>query len=150
WEDVKHLKYDILLIFGGGFALAHGFEKSGLIIYLVQQLTFVQHISVFWMLLFISLTVTVISEFASNIASVQLALPIIAALSKHFPQEMSLKLLFSCVLSASVGFILPVATAPNTIAFGTGRIPLSNMYKAGFWLDLFSIFTISIYCYCFL
>lgn len=150
WEDVKHLKYDILLIFGGGFALAYGFEKSGLIIYLVQQLTFVQHISVFWMLLFISLMVTVISEFASNIASVQLALPIIVALSEHFPQEMRLKLLLSCVLSASVGFILPVATAPNTIAFGTGQIPLSNMYKAGFWLDLFSIFTISIYCYCFL
>lgn len=147
WADVKQLKYDILLLFGGGFALAYGFEKSGLIEYVMRQLSMVKDLHPLGLIFIIAITVTIVSEFASNIASVQLALPVVAALSVHFPHEMILRLMLPCVLSASVGFMLPVATAPNTIAFGSGKILLSDMYKAGFWLDVFSIFTISIYCY---
>ncbi|GAB4454134.1 MAG: SLC13 family permease [Bacteroidia bacterium] len=147
WEDIKQLKYEILLLFGGGFALAYGFEKSGLIKYLVGQLSIIKNIHPLLIVFFISIIVVIISEFASNIASVQLALPIIAAMSLHFPESFTLKLILPCVLSASVGFMLPVATAPNTIAFGSGVVPLNLMLKAGFWLDLFCIFSISLYCY---
>ncbi|GIV30153.1 MAG: SLC13 family permease [Bacteroidia bacterium] len=147
WVDVKQLKYDILLLFGGGFALAYGFEKSGLMEYVMRQLSMVKDMHPLGLIFIIAITVTIVSEFASNIASVQLALPVVAALSVHFSQEMTLKLMLPCVLSASVGFMLPVATAPNTIAFGSGKVSLPGMYKAGFWLDVFSIFTISIYCY---
>lgn len=147
WEDVKRLKYEILLLFGGGFALAFGFEKSGLINYMVEQLAVVKHLPVLLVILLISVIVTLISEFASNIASIQLALPVIAAMTTHFPNEYRMALIMPCVLSASVGFMLPVATAPNTIAFGSGIIPIREMLKAGFWLDLFSIFSISLYCY---
>lgn len=147
WEDVKQLKYEILLLFGGGFALAYGFEKSGLINYLVEQLAIIKNFHPLLIIFFISIIVVIISEFASNIASVQLALPIIAAMSLHFPESFTSKLILPCVLSASVGFMLPVATAPNTIAFGSGVVPLSIMLKAGFWLDLFCIFSISLYCY---
>ncbi|MCX7729022.1 MAG: DASS family sodium-coupled anion symporter [Bacteroidia bacterium] len=147
WEDAKQLKYDILLLFGGGFALSYGFEKSGLINYAVEQLVFVKNIHPLALIFIICLVVCIISEFASNIASVQLALPVIAAITSHFSSEMTIRLVLPCVLSASVGFMLPVATAPNTIAFGSGKIPLQFMLKAGFWLDIFSIFAITIYCY---
>jgi sodium-dependent dicarboxylate transporter 2/3/5 len=60
------------------------------------------------------------------------------------------KLIFSSVLFASVGFMLPVATAPNMIAFGSGYIPMHAMLRAGFWLDVFCIFTITIYSYFFI
>lgn len=149
-EDIKRLKYDILLLFGGGFALAYGFEKSGLINFIVQQLNFVKTVHPLILILFISVMIVTISEFASNIATIQLALPIIASMLLHFSSDMYLKLMLPCVLSASVGFMLPIATPPNTIAFGSGKIPLSFMLKAGFYLDVFSIFTIAIYCYLFL
>ncbi|GIV27771.1 MAG: SLC13 family permease [Bacteroidia bacterium] len=147
WNDVKQLKYEILLLFGGGFALAYGFEKSGLIHYLVEQLEFVKALSPFWLVLIISTVVVVISEFASNIASIQLALPVIIAMISHYSLDIQIKLLFPCVLSASVGFMLPIATAPNTIAFGSGYVSLKSFLKAGFWLDIFCIFVISLYCY---
>lgn len=147
WEDVKQLKYEILLLFGGGFALAYGFEKSGLIVYLVEQLKFVRYFHPLLIIFFISVIVVIISEFASNIASIQLALPVIGAMIIHFPKAQWMPLIFPCVLSASVGFMLPVATAPNTIAFGSGEIPLKKMLLAGFFLDIFSIFAISIYSY---
>lgn len=147
WNDVKQLKYEILLLFGGGFALAYGFEKSGLINYLVEQLEFVKVLSPFWLALIISTIVVIISEFASNIASIQLALPIIVAMISNYPMAIQSKLLFPTVLSASVGFMLPIATAPNTIAFGSGYVSLRSFMKAGFWLDIFCIFVISLYCY---
>ncbi len=147
WKDMKHLKYEILLLFGGGFALAYGFEKSGLIRYLVQQLYFLKHIHPLLLIFILSCIVVVISEFASNIASIQLALPIVAAIAQQFPKQFQPMLIFSCVLSASIGFMLPVATAPNTIVFGSGLISMKQFLKAGFWLDLFSIFAISLYCY---
>ncbi len=147
WNDVKRLKYDILLLFGGGFALALGFEKSGLINYLVGQIVVVKYMPIFLVILLISVVVTIISEFASNIASIQLALPIVTSMSTHFPEQYKMVLLMPCVLSASVGFMLPVATAPNTIAFGSGAVPIKEMLKTGFWLDLFCIFSISVFCY---
>ncbi len=147
WEDVKQLKYEILLLFGGGFALAYGFEKSGLISYLIQQLVFVKYIHPLWVIFLISVIVVIVSEFASNIASVQLALPVIASMAIHFPKEYTMQLVYPCVLSASVGFMLPVATAPNTIAFGSGMVPVKSMMMAGFFLDILCIFTISLYSY---
>lgn len=150
WEDIKQLKYEILLLFGGGFALAYGFEKSGLIEYLIQSMRFIQDISPLILIFLIGTVIALISEFASNIATIQLALPLIIAMTSHLPAMYTSKLIFSSVLFASVGFMLPVATAPNMIAFGSGYIPMHAMLKAGFWLDVFCIFTITIYSYFFI
>lgn len=147
WADMKQLKYEILLLFGGGFALAYGVEKSGLGEYLVQQLQIFKHLPVYAVIFIISTLVVIISEFASNIASVQLTLPVIAPMSMLFFKEDTMAILLTCVWSASIGFMLPVATAPNTIAYGSGKIPLKNMLIAGLCLDVFCIFTISIYSY---
>lgn len=147
WDDVKQLKYDILLLFGGGFALAYGFEKSGLMGYLIEPLKSVSDIHPFIIILIICIVVVIVSEFASNIASVQLALPVISVIALQFANDKSFGIVLSCVLASSVGFMLPVATAPNTIAYGSGYIPLPFMLKTGFWLNVFCIFTITIYSY---
>ena len=139
-----------MLLFGGGFALAYGFEKSGLIEYLIQSMRFIQGISPLILIFLIGTVIALISEFASNIATIQLALPLIIAMTSHLPAMYTSKLIFSSVLFASVGFMLPVATAPNMIAFGSGYIPMHAMLKAGFWLDVFCIFTITIYSYFFI
>jgi len=150
WEDIKQLKYELLLLFGGGFALAYGFEKSGLIEYLIQSFHFIQVIHPLILIALIGIVIVLISEFASNMATIQLALPLIIAMTSHLPAMYTNKLIFSSVLFASSGFMLPVATAPNMIAFGSGYIPMYSMLKAGFWLDVFCIFTITIYCYFFI
>ena len=82
--------------------------------------------------------VCIISELASNVASIQLVLPILKALqiTTGLPPIL---LMMPATLAASLGFMLPVATAPNTIVFGTGLIELKAMYRVGFWLDIIGI-----------
>jgi solute carrier family 13 (sodium-dependent dicarboxylate transporter), member 2/3/5 len=87
--------------------------------------------------------VCIISEFASNVASIQLVIPILIA----FQKELDISPLFLMVpatLAASLGFMLPVATAPNTIVFGSGKIAVSDMARAGFVMDLAGIIIITI------
>ncbi len=147
WTDVKSLKYDILLLFGGGFALAYGFNQSGLDKWLIGQFEFIKHLHPLLIIIVISVVVTLTSEFASNIASIQLALPVIAAMLVHLPNKNILMYLIPCVVSASVGFMLPVATPPNTIVFGSGLVGIKDMFKAGLLLDIWSIIVVSLYCY---
>ncbi|MFM7015021.1 MAG: SLC13 family permease [Bacteroidota bacterium] len=146
WKDTSKLPFDILLLFGSGFALAKGFEKSGLSTYLASQLTFLNGVHPLLILLIVSLIITIISEFASNVASIQLALPILIALQNamHLPP---LLLLIPATLAASLGFMMPVATAPNTIVFSSGHIKTREMGLAGFWVNLAGILIISIVSY---
>jgi len=142
WEDVKKLPYDIILLFGSGFALAKGFEVSGLSNWLAAQLNFLKGFNPYLMVLGVCFTVCIISEFASNVASIQLVLPILSALSISVEVD-PLILMIPATLAASLGFMLPVATAANTIVFGTKKVPLRNMLRSGFWIDLAGIILIS-------
>jgi len=143
WSDVKRLPYDIILLFGSGFALAKGFDASGLSDWMAGQLHFLHNVHPYFLILGICLMVCVISEFASNVASIQLVLPILLALSKSMQID-PLILMFPATLAASLGYMLPVATAANTIVFGTKQIPLRHMLKTGFWIDLIGILLISL------
>lgn len=142
WEDAKKLPYDIILLFGSGFALAKGFEVSGLSQWLASQLHFLKGYNPYFMILGICFTVCIISEFASNVASIQLVLPILSALSVSVQVD-PIILMIPATLSASLGYMLPVATAANTIVFGTKKVPLRNMLRTGFWIDLAGIILIS-------
>jgi len=142
WDDVKKLPYDIILLFGSGFALAKGFEVSGLSNWLATQLNFLKGSNPYLMVLGVCFTVCIISEFASNVASIQLVLPILSALSISIEVD-PLILMIPATLAASLGFMLPVATAANTIVFGTKKVPLRNMLRSGFWIDLAGVVLIS-------
>jgi len=149
WDDAKKLRYDIILMFGSGFALAYGFEISGLSNWLAASLAVLKGVPVFLILLGICIIVTIISEFASNIASIQLAIPVMVALQKDLEVH-PLLLMIPATFAASLGFMLPVATAANTIVFGTRQIEIKDMFKVGFVLDLLGILIITCLCYVYL
>jgi sodium-dependent dicarboxylate transporter 2/3/5 len=138
WSEARELPFDIILLFGSGFALAKGFELSGLSNWLAGRLELLQDAPIWLLVLVVAAVVTLISEFASNIASIQLALPVLISMQKVLDVH-PLVLLIPATLAASLGFMLPVATAPNTIVFGTGRIKVSQMVRTGFVLDLAGI-----------
>ena len=149
WEDAKKLRYDIILMFGSGFALAYGFQVTGLSNWLAASLGVLKGVSPILVILGICVIVTVISEFASNIASIQLAIPVMLALQKDLDLP-PLLLMMPATFAASLGFMLPVATAANTIVFGTRQIVMKDMFKVGFVLDLLGILVITCLCYLYL
>jgi sodium-dependent dicarboxylate transporter 2/3/5 len=149
WDDAKKLRYDIILMFGSGFALAYGFEKSGLSNWLAASLVVLKGVSPILIILGICTIVTIISEFASNIASIQLALPVMIALQKDLELP-PLLLMMPATFAASLGFMLPVATAANTIVFGTKEIQIRDMLRVGIILDALGILVITFMCYLYL
>ncbi|MDF2450061.1 MAG: protein Im not dead yet [Bacteroidota bacterium] len=146
WEDAKKIRYDIILMFGSGFALAYGFDVSGLSEWLAHCLAALKGIPLFFIILGICLIVTLISEFASNIASIQLAIPVMVALQKDLDLP-PLLLMIPATFAASLGFMLPVATAANTIVFGTKRIDIKDMFRVGIVLDVIGIILITVFCF---
>ncbi len=121
WKDVQRLPYGIVLLFGSGFALALGFMESGLSDWLAERLGFWKDVHPLVLLLVSGVIITVISEFASNIACVQMDLPIMVALGAEC--EIPVKaLMLATTLFASLGFMMPGMTAPTTIVFGSGMI----------------------------
>ncbi|MEO6167396.1 MAG: SLC13 family permease, partial [Chitinophagales bacterium] len=144
WKEAARLPFGIILLFGSGFALAKGFEESGLSNWLAGQLLFLEHANTIVVIIGICLIVCVISEFASNVASIQLVLPILISIQKATGIS-PLLLLVPATLAASLGFMLPVATAPNTIVFGSGRIRSTDMRNAGSLLDLAGIMLITLF-----
>ncbi|MBL7930358.1 MAG: SLC13/DASS family transporter [Bacteroidia bacterium] len=149
WDDAKKLRYDIILMFGSGFALAYGFEVSGLSNWLASALTVFKGVHPLAIILGICIIVTIISEFASNIASIQLAIPVMIALQKELDVP-PLLLMMPATFAASLGFMLPVATAANTIVFGTREIEMRDMLRVGIVLDMLGILVISFMCYFYL
>lgn len=143
WEEVSRLPFDIVLLFGGGFALAKGFEISGLSGWLAGQLHFTPQTNIYALIFGLCILITIISEFASNVACIQLMIPILLAIQNTMNIH-PLLLMIPATLAASLGFMLPVATAPNTIVFGTKRLRVKDMLKTGFALDIIGIVLITL------
>ena len=147
WEDAKRVPWGILLLFGGGLAIAKGFGTSGLSDYIAVQLAALlgdaeQLIIVMSTVAFI----TGLTEVASNTATITLAVPIMASLSQAIGAH-PLLLLIPTTLAASCAFMLPVSTPANAIVYGTGRIPIMKMVIAGVWLDVLSVFLLTFFVY---
>lgn len=143
WEDVSKLPFDVILLFGGGFALAKGFELSGLSTWIASQLQFTSNTSLWLFILGMCVLITLISEFASNVACIQLMLPILLAVQSTMKVH-PLLLMIPATLAASIGFMLPVATAANTIVLGSKRLVVKDMLKAGFFVDAIGIILITL------
>ena len=130
-----------MVLFGGGFALASGFVESGLSGFLGLQLQGLGQAGIIQMLLSISAGMTLLTELTSNTATTQLILPILQSAA----QAMSISplwLMLPATLSASCAFMFPVATPPNAIVFGSGRIRVIDMVKTGLILNLAGVFVI--------
>lgn len=144
WKDITKLPLRIILLFGSGFALAEGFEKSGLANFIAGKMIVFTEMPLWLIIMGIALLVTVLSEFASNVASVQLMLPIVAPLSVALTID-PLVLMVPVTLAASFGYMLPVATAANTIVYGTGYIPVRQMMRVGFLLNVIGIVLLTLF-----
>jgi sodium-dependent dicarboxylate transporter 2/3/5 len=135
WQTTKNLPWEILILFGGGFALAAGFEHTELTQWLASKFSFLEGANIILIILTITLFVIFLTEITSNTATATLLIPLMIALSQTL--EISPLLLATAVaISSSYAFMLPVATPPNAIVFSSGRIPIQKMAKTGFWLNI--------------
>ncbi len=144
WKDVSRLPFHIILLFGCGFAMADGFESSGLSSEIANRLEVLRGTNIVIILLGVSIMVTLLSEFASNTASIQLILPVIIPMAASLGVN-PLLLMLTATLSASLGYMLPVATAANTIVYGSGEMRTRDMMKAGLVIDIAGIALLLLY-----
>uniref|UniRef100_K1PBX9 Solute carrier family 13 member 5 n=1 Tax=Magallana gigas TaxID=29159 RepID=K1PBX9_MAGGI len=139
WPTVeKKFPWGVLLLIGGGFALADACEKSGLSAFIGEQLEVFSSMPPWAMNLLLTLIIAMLTEVTSNSATTTLILPILANLALRLNLN-PLYLMFPCVIAASFAFMLPVATPPNAIVFATGHLSVKDMALAGFPLNFICI-----------
>ena len=146
WSDATRIRWGIVLLFGGGFALASGFKESGLSPWMGEALAGLGHLHPLLLVFLICGSVTFLTELTSNTATTEMLLPVLAALAVTI-QVHPLLLMVPATLSASCAFMLPVATPPNAIIFGTGRIGMGDLVRAGFRLNLVGLVLVALWTY---
>ena len=146
WEYVKKIPWGILLLFGGGFALADGFQQSGLTEWLGNQLSGLNHLPLILILIIVCITTTFTTEFTSNTAIATAILPVIAGLAIAL-QLNPLILMLPVTISCSTAFMLPVATPPNAIVFGSGYIQIKDMARIGLIMNLIGLILVIVLVY---
>lgn len=149
WKTANSIPWGMLLLFAGGIAMAKGFTASGLSALLGQWLTSLSSLPPVLMILTVCLVVTYLTEITSNTATATLLMPIlaVAAISSGFDPVV---LMIPAAMAASCAFMLPVATAPNAIAYGTGEIEIQDMVKEGAILSFIVSSIVAMVCYFFL
>jgi sodium-dependent dicarboxylate transporter 2/3/5 len=149
WQDTVRIPWGILVLFGGGIALALALEKSNVLQYLAANAEFLDH----WSLVFILLIVIVVSLFAtelmSNLALVSVLVPLVAVLAIQMGYTV-FQLTIPLTLAASCAFMMPVSTPPNAIVFSSGKVTIAQMASVGFFLNIIAVLTLWGYCYFFM
>jgi len=143
WETAKKIPWELVILFGGGLALAKAFEVSGLSDEIAVALGGLQGLPVIVMMLLLTLSVAFLSEVASNTAAATLLMPILAPFAKASGLGPEV-IMLPAALAASCGFMLPVATPPNAVVYGSGKIPIGFMVRTGFWLNIVGITSVSL------
>lgn len=145
WEDTGKMAWGILLLFGGGIALADALEKAGLIQQLGSWLALYAG-SGFWLLLAVVVISIFISEVMSNVAQVIVFSPVVCSLADSIGMN-PLLLGVPMTLAASCASMLPMGTPPNAIVFASGHIRLKQMLRAGLVMNIVSIVLITLFCW---
>lgn len=146
WEHTATIPWGMLLLLGGGFAFAQGFEESGLSAWTGQWFLALKGVPLPIVLLVLSGVSVLLTEIASNTATANMLMPILAALALSLGVH-PYGLMGVAVLAASAGFMLPAGTPPNAIAFGTGYISIRQMARAGLLVDLLAALLIPLAVY---
>ena len=146
WEEASKLPWGILLLFGGGMALASGFKESGLALFIGTQMTLLDGINLFLLVFILIASVNFLTEITSNLATTAMLLPIL------YPMAMTIDvhpfiLMVSAAVAASCAFMLPVATPPNAVVFGSGYLRIPDMVRVGIWMNILSIILLSVFVY---
>nr|XP_012417173.1 PREDICTED: solute carrier family 13 member 5 isoform X2 [Odobenus rosmarus divergens] len=142
WKVTQEkVPWGIVLLLGGGFALAKGCEASGLSEWMGKQMEPLHSVPPAAITLILSLLVAVFTECTSNVATTTLFLPIFASMSRSIGLN-PLYVMLPCTLSASFAFMLPVATPPNAIVFAYGHLKVSDMVKTGLMMNIIGVFCV--------
>jgi len=146
WDKAQSIPWGVLLLFGGGICLAKAFMVSGLSENIAGSITDISTLPIFLMILLIALSVTFLTETTSNTATTALLMPVLAAAALGMNIDPML-LMIPATMSASCAFMLPVATAPNSVVYGSGFIKTKVMAREGFVLNLIGALLISTLVY---
>lgn len=134
-DTIIKIPWDILLLFGGGFAMAKGFQSTGLSEVIGSSFAGMENIPPLLIAFMVTLVVIFLTEFTSNTATTYTFLPILASIAVAIDINPMI-LMIPATISASLAFMLPVATPPNAIVFGSGKIKISDMANTGLWINI--------------
>ncbi|MFT4535616.1 MAG: sodium-dependent dicarboxylate transporter 2/3/5 [Saprospiraceae bacterium] len=146
WQECSKLPWNIILLFGGGMALAKGFSETGLAEWIALQMTLLQGVSLILLILVLVASVNFLTEITSNLATTAMLLPVLAPMALAFDLHPYM-IMVSVTISASCAFMLPAATPPNAVVFGSGYLRIPDMIKSGIWMNLISIILITVLTY---
>ena len=146
WEDAVKLPWGILLLFGGGLAIAAGFQSSGLANWIAEKMVQLDGFSIIFILAVVVASVNFLTEITSNLATTAMLLPVLAPAAVILDVHPYM-LMVGATLAASCAFMLPVATPPNAVVFGAKILKISDMVRVGILMNIISIIFITIAVY---
>ena len=146
WESAVRLPWGIILLFGGGLSLAAGFKESGLAEWMGSQMSLLEGLAFILILALVIGGVNFLTEVTSNTATASTILPILSGLALAIEVH-PFGLMIGACLAASCAFMLPVATPPNAVVFGSGYLHMEDMVRAGIWMNLISILILTLLVY---
>jgi sodium-dependent dicarboxylate transporter 2/3/5 len=135
WTRAERIPWGIAILFGGGLSLAAAMETTGLAQWIGAWIVSLEGLSTFGLIVILVLTTILVSELASNVATLTSMLPVVAAIAEATGTPLQ-TLVFPVAIAASFAFMLPVATGPNAIAFSSGVVTLKRMLVVGFALNI--------------
>ena len=138
--------WDIILLFGGGLALAKGFSSSGLAVWIAAQLSELHGLPLLILIVVLVAAVNFLTEITSNLATTAMLLPVLAPMAFAFDIHPYM-IMLPITLSASCAFMLPVATPPNAVVFGSGYLTIRDMIGTGIVMNFISILLITLVSY---
>jgi len=147
WEWAIKIPWGVLLLFGGGLALAKAFGSTGLVEWTGDKLTMLEGVPPLLVIVCIALMLTFLTEFTSNVATTSIMLPILGGAVAPVLGVNPLMLMIPAAISASCAFMLPVATPPNAIVFGGGHITVAQMARAGLLINLMGVILVTLITY---
>lgn len=146
WNTAVRLPWDIVLLFGGGFALAYAVKESGLGLWMGELVVDSGNWSEMGMMTVLTAGMSLVTEFTSNTATTEMVLPIVAGIAETADIP-PLMLMIPVTLAASMAFILPIATPPSAIVFGSSPLKIKDMARAGVFLNILSVILIVLLMY---
>jgi sodium-dependent dicarboxylate transporter 2/3/5 len=148
WTQAERLPWSVLVLFGGGLSLAAAIQQTGLAGWIGNELGVLAGWPVVAVMLVVTTVVIFLTELTSNTAPAAAFLPVVASLAAGLGADPML-LALPTALAASCAFMMPVATPPNAIVYGTGKLTIPQMAKAGMWLNLFFLTLLPLVVYLF-
>ena len=146
WEWAVKLPWGVLLLFGGGLAIASGFVESGLAEWIGSQLSGLKGMNLIFVIAIVATLVALLTEVTSNTATASMMFPIMASLALALEVH-PYSLMIAAAVAASCAFMLPVATPPNAVVFGSGYLRIPDMAKAGIYLNLIGIALVTVFIF---